>query len=62
MLVWLFSFPREAAGALRTRLSLRPLFFRGENFMHSSGAILAARTWTHPLKDIIAGRQSSQRR
>jgi hypothetical protein len=28
-LVWFLSFPREAAGATGTRLSLRPLFLRG---------------------------------
>jgi hypothetical protein len=28
MLVWFFYFPREAAGATGTRLSLRPLSFR----------------------------------
>jgi hypothetical protein len=28
MLVWFFHFPREAAGATGTRLSLRPLIFR----------------------------------
>jgi hypothetical protein len=27
MLVWFFHFPREAAGAMGTRLSLRPLIF-----------------------------------
>jgi hypothetical protein len=30
MLVWFFKFPREAAGASGTRLSLRPLIFRGQ--------------------------------
>jgi hypothetical protein len=33
-----FYTPREAAGATGTRLSLRPLFFRGEWFMHNSDA------------------------
>jgi hypothetical protein len=33
----LFSFAREAAGASRARHSLRPLFSKGERFMHSSG-------------------------
>jgi hypothetical protein len=38
MLVCFLVFAREAAGALGTRLSLRPLFFRGQKVLHSSGA------------------------
>src|SRR3979490_3239865 len=37
-LVCLFYFAREAAGALGTRHSLRPLFFWVKRFMHDSGA------------------------
>jgi hypothetical protein len=37
----LFYFAREAAGALGTRLSLRPLFFKeAKGFLHSPGAIV----------------------
>ena len=32
-------YSREAAGAAGTRLSLRPLFFEGQTFVHSLGAI-----------------------
>jgi hypothetical protein len=34
----LSTFAREAAGASGTRHSLRPLFSKGEWFMHASGA------------------------
>jgi hypothetical protein len=37
-LVCLFYFAREAAGALGTRHSLRPLFSWAKRFMHDSGA------------------------
>ena len=39
-----FSFPREAAGAQNTRLSLRPLFFRGTSFSKTR-ADRAAGAW-----------------
>src|SRR5437773_12203836 len=38
MLVCLFYFACEAAGALRARHSLRPLFSLGEKFLQTSGA------------------------
>jgi hypothetical protein len=44
-LVWFFNFPREAAGAMDTRHSLRPLFLEG--YPHNnSGVIRAARMRT----------------
>jgi hypothetical protein len=43
----LFYLAREAAGALGTRLSLRPLFSRGQGFCNASGAIRAAGSGTH---------------
>jgi len=39
-----FYFPREAAGATDTRLSLRPLLIRGGRIVHNSGAVRAAGT------------------
>jgi hypothetical protein len=44
MLVWFFKFPREAAGAASTRLSLRPLLLWARKLLHDSGAIRAAGT------------------
>jgi hypothetical protein len=38
MLVCFIQFAYEAAGASRTRLSLRPRFSRDEEFIHNSGA------------------------
>jgi hypothetical protein len=46
MLVCFIYFAREAAGALGTRLSLRPLFL-GRTVLQTSGAISAARTRIH---------------
>jgi hypothetical protein len=39
MLVCFFTFAREAAGALGTRLSLRPLFSEATENLYSSGVI-----------------------
>jgi hypothetical protein len=36
--VSLHIFAHETVGAARTRHSLRPLFSKGENFLHGSGA------------------------
>src|SRR3981081_2372193 len=41
-LACLFYFTCEAAGASSARHSLRPRFFQGETFTHTSGAIRAA--------------------
>jgi len=57
-------FAREAAGAASTRLSLRPLSFKGD-LKHSSGAICVAtmrmRIWTPSLRGALATKQSMAR-
>jgi hypothetical protein len=37
MLAWLFFTARQAAGALGTRLSLRPLYLSRDTVLHNSG-------------------------
>jgi len=58
MLMCLFHFAREAAGASGTRLSLRPLFFMRVKFMHHPGADHAAGmpTYASRLFDIRIGK------
>ena len=54
----LFIFAREAAGALSTRLSLRPSYFRG--WLHNnSGAIHAAGSGTDVKHVIASGAKQS---
>ena len=52
----LFYFVREAAGAMALGVPHALCFLKGKWFTHDSGAICAARSWTH-VSDVIARSQ-----